>query len=149
MANLFLDKGLVTYLQGQQVPRKDFQADPAKAITRLPLVVTTNRGTADGAEIAAAALLENKRAQVVGERSFGDAAVRRAIGLDDGGAIILSVAKYYAPLGKAIQDTGVMPSVPYVESEPAVDLDEDTTPPAATPTGAPKARRRQSPQEGD
>ncbi len=128
VANLFLDKGLITYLQGQQVPRKDFQADPAKAITRLPLVVTTNRGTADGAEIAAAALLENKRAQVVGERSFGDAAVRRAIGLDDGGAIILSVAKYYAPLGKAIQDTGVIPSVPYVESEPVIDLDDDTAP---------------------
>jgi carboxyl-terminal processing protease len=126
LANLFLDKGLMTYLQGQQVPRKDFQADPAKAITRLPLVVTVNRGTADGAEIAAAALLENKRASVVGERSFGDAAVRRAIGLDDGGALILSVAKYYGPLGKAIQDTGVIPSVAYVESEPAIDLEDET-----------------------
>ncbi len=141
VANLFLDKGLMTYLQGQQVPRKDFQADPAKAITRLPLVVTTNRGTADGAEIAAAALLENKRAEVVGERSFGDAAVRRAIGLDDGGAIILSVAKYYAPLGKAIQDTGVIPSVPYVESEPAVDLDDDAVPPPQPPPAPAKARR--------
>ncbi len=66
VANLFLDRGLMTYLLGQHLPRKDFQADPAKAITRLPLVVTTNRGTADGAEIAAMALLENKRAEVVG-----------------------------------------------------------------------------------
>ena len=71
--------GLLTYLEGQQQPRKDFQADPAKAVMRLPLVVTTNSGTADGAEIAASALLENKRAQVVGGRTFGDAAVRRAI----------------------------------------------------------------------
>jgi carboxyl-terminal processing protease len=138
VANLFVDKGLLTFLQGQQVPRKDFTADPAKAITRLPLVVTTNRGTADGAEIAAMALLENKRAEVVGGTSFGDAAVRRAIGLDDGGAIILSVAKYYSPLGKSIQDKGVVPSVPYVESEPFVDQEDETVPQPQPPPPAPK-----------
>ena len=133
LANLFLEKGLVTYLQGQKSPRRDFQADPAKMITRLPLVVTTNRGTADGAEIAATALLDNKRAEVVGERSFGDAAVRRAITLPDGGAIILSVSKYYSPLGKSIQDTGVVPSVPYVETEPADTEDEAAAPQPMTP----------------
>jgi len=126
VANLFLDKGLMTYLLGQRLPRQNFQADPAKAITRLPLVITTNRGTADGAEIAAVALLENKRAEVVGERTFGDAAVRRAINLEDGGALILSVAKYYSQTGKAIQDTGVVPSVPYVESEPVFDAEDET-----------------------
>jgi carboxyl-terminal processing protease len=138
VANLFLEKGLLAYLQGQQTPRKDFQADPAKAITHLPLVVTTNTGTADGAEIAAVALLENKRAEVVGERSFGDAAVRRAISLDDGGAIILSVAKYYSPLGKSIQDTGVVPSVPYVESESAPDLEDEAAPRPRPPQTPPK-----------
>ncbi len=68
-----------------------------------------NRGTADGAEIAAAALLGNKRAQLVGERTYGDAGQRKALTMDDGSAIILSVAKYYSPDGKAIQDTGVTP----------------------------------------
>ena len=125
VANLFIDRGLLTYLQGQRQPRKDFAADPAKAITRLPLVVTTNRGTADGAEIAATALLESKRAEVVGERSFGDAAVRRTINLDDGGALILSVAKYYSPSGKSIQDTGVVPSVPFIETEPVAEFDDE------------------------
>jgi carboxyl-terminal processing protease len=125
VASLFLNGGPVTYLLGQQIPRKDFRADPAKLVSRLPLVVTTNRGTAVGAEIAAAALLHNKRAEVVGERTFGDAAVRRTIGLEDGGAIILSVAKYYSPDEKAIQDTGVVPSVAYIESEPASDLEEE------------------------
>jgi carboxyl-terminal processing protease len=107
-------------------------------ITRLPLVVTTNRGTADGAEIAATALLDNKRAEVVGERSFGDAAVRRAITLPDGGAIILSVSKYYSPLGKSIQDTGVVPSVPYVETEPADTEDEAAAPQPMTPAVPPR-----------
>ena len=129
VAGLFLEKGLVTYLQGQKQQRQDFLADSAKAVTRLPLVVTTNRGTADGAEITAAALLENKRGEVVGERTFGDAALRRPINMDDGGAIILSVAKYYSPNGKAIQDTGVIPSVPFIESEPFVEAEEEEVTP--------------------
>jgi carboxyl-terminal processing protease len=141
VANLFVGSGLLTYLQGQQQPRKDFQADPAKLVVRLPLVVATNAGTADGAEIAASALLENKKAEVVGGRTFGDAAVRRAITMEDGGALILSVAKFYTPQGKAIQDTGVIPSVPYVESEPTADLEDeaaDTPPRPVTPQAPPK-----------
>src|ERR1019366_7887554 len=101
LANLFLSKGLIAYEQGQRVPRQNFDADPSKAVTRLPLAVLTNHGTAGAAEIAAAALMGNKRSQVVGERTYGDASVRRAITMDDGGAIILSVAKYYSPDGKA------------------------------------------------
>lgn len=128
LADLFLDKGLMTYLEGQKMPRQNFEASPRNTVWRLPVVVTANRGTADGAEIAAAALLENKRAEVVGERTFGDAAVRRAITMQDGGAIILSVAKYYSPRGKAIQDTGVVPSVPYLESEPFVEPEEEEAP---------------------
>ncbi len=129
IANLFQQKGLMTYAEGQHYPRKDFEADPAKAVTKLPLVVLTNRGTAAGAEVAAAALLDSKRAeQVVGERTYGDASVRQAIAMDDGGAIILSVAKYYSPSGKAIQDVGVAPTVQVMEAEPAAagaDVDEE------------------------
>jgi len=128
LANLFLDNGLLTYLQGQRVPRKNFEADPAKIVSRLPVAVITNRGTAGGAEVAAAALLDRKRAEVVGERTYGDAALRRTLSVDDGGAIILSVAKYYSPSGKAIQDTGVVPSVLVTESEPAGELEEETPP---------------------
>jgi len=137
VANLFLDKGLITYLQGQKVARKDFEADPAKAITKLPLVVLTNRGTARGAEVAAAALLDNKRAQVVGERTYGDASVRRPIPTDEGGAIILSVAKYYSPSGKAIQDNYVTPSVAVNETEPAADMDEEAPPETPQPPEKP------------
>jgi carboxyl-terminal processing protease len=125
LANLFIEKGLITYLQGQKVSRQNFEAEPAKAIYRDSLVVIVNRGTADGAEVAAAALLDSKRAAVVGERTYGDAALRRAITMDDGSAVILSVAKYYSPSGKAIQDTAVTPSVAVLDQEPAADIDED------------------------
>ncbi len=128
LANLFLDKGLITYLQGQKVPRENFDATAAKDISKLPLVLITNRGTADGAEIAAAALLDDKRAEIVGERTYGDASQRKAITMDDGSAVILSVAKYYSPAGKAIQDTGVTPSVPMVETDSVPDTDDDNAP---------------------
>ncbi len=140
IANLFQRSGLVTYAEGQHYPRKDFEADPAKAITKLPLLVLTNRGTAAGAEVAAAALLDSKRAeQVVGERTYGDASVRQAIAMDDGGAIILSIAKYYSPSGKAIQDVGVTPTVQVLEAEPAAaaDTDEEEGPPEEAPAAKP------------
>jgi carboxyl-terminal processing protease len=127
LANLFLDKGLITYYEGQKVQRQDVTADAKEDISHLPLVVIVNRGTAGGAEVAAAALLDDKRADVVGERTYGDAAVRKTITMDDGSAVILSVAKYYSPGGKAIQDTGVTPSVPVQEIEP-VALDDDGNP---------------------
>ncbi len=136
LANLFLDKGLITYIQGQKVQRQDIDANAASAITHLPVALMVNRGTADGAEVAAAALLDDKRAEVVGERTYGDAAVRKAVSMDDGSAVILSVAKYYSPSGKAIQDTGVTPSVPMVEAD-TTTVDDDGNPIATEPDQKP------------
>ncbi|HLI84879.1 MAG TPA: S41 family peptidase [Bryobacteraceae bacterium] len=127
-ANLFLKQGLITYLQGQRVPRQNFNADPAKAITALPMVVLINRGTADAAEVAAAALADDNRAQLVGEPTYGEASMRKAITMDDGSAIILSVAKYYAPDGKAIQDNRVTPKNQVLQAEPQVETDENGEP---------------------
>jgi carboxyl-terminal processing protease len=128
LANLFLNKGRITYIVGQKVPRQNFEADPAKAITSLPLAVLVNRGTASGAEVTAAALQDNKRAQLVGERTYGDAALRKPINMDDGGAIILSVAKYYSPEGKAIQDTQVIPVNAVSDADALTDVDDNGEP---------------------
>ena len=134
LANLFLEKGVITSVKGQRVPRKEFAADPAKTIWKGPVAVITNRGTAGGAELAAAAILDNKRGEVVGERTYGNAAMRQAVSMDDGGAVILAVAKYYSPKDKAIQDNQVMPSQPMVETEqPETEGEEDPAKPPAAP----------------
>lgn len=135
LANLFMDSGEITYVEGQKMARKQFDAKPEDNTWKGPLVVITDRATAGGAEIAAAALQDNKRAEVVGERSYGDASIRRTIQMDDGGAIILSVAKYYSPSGKAIQDTGVVPTVQLAEADNSPDFDQDGNP---IPGSAPK-----------
>jgi carboxyl-terminal processing protease len=131
-ANLFLDHGTITYLQGQKYPKQAFNADPAKDITKLPVAVLVNRGTAGPAEIVASAILENARGDVVGDKTFGDGSVQKLIEMPDNSALILSVAKYYSPSGKAIQDVSVTPNVVVADSTEddagLPDEDEPATP---------------------
>ena len=130
-ANLFLNHGTITYLQGQKYPREAFNADASKVATSLPLVVLVNKGTAGPAEIVAAAVLENARGDVVGDKTFGDGSVQKLIELPDGGALILSIAKYYSPSGKAIQDSAVTPNVLVADVDdegPVPDEDENAVP---------------------
>ncbi len=131
LASGFVAKGLLGYLKGQKVPRKDFNATAPKVDPNIPMVVLTNRGTARGAEVAAAALEDNKRAEVVGERTYGYAGLEKTVTLDDGAAVILAVAKYYSPSGKSIQDMGVTPTVPVAQLDVSLspDGDDDSTTP--------------------
>jgi carboxyl-terminal processing protease len=132
-ANLFLNHGTITYLQGQKYPREAFTAEPSKAITNLPVVVLVNRGTAGPAEVIAAAILENARGDVVGDKTFGDGSVQKLIDLPDGSALILSIAKYYSPSGKAIQDTAITPNVLVADTDDdaaSPDDEQDANTPA-------------------
>ena len=126
-----MNHGTITYLQGQKYPREAFNADPAKDVTALPLVVLVNKGTAGPAEIVAAAVLDNARGDVVGDKTFGDGSVQKLIELPDGSALILSVAKYYSPQGKSIQDAAVTPNVlvaDVADDAPLPDEDENAVP---------------------
>ena len=138
LANLFMDEGAIGSLEGQRVPKQIFTADTASTVWKGPLVVLTNRGSAGAAEIAATALLESKRAEVVGERTYGDAALRRPVMTEDGGAVLLAVAKYYGPAGKAIQDTSVTPGHLVTETEPDAPDAEAEAPAAPDMPNAPR-----------
>jgi carboxyl-terminal processing protease len=140
-ANLFLDHGTITYLQGQKYPRQAFNADPAKDITKLPVAVLVNRGTAGPAEIVAAAILENARGDVVGDKTFGDGSVQKLIEMPDDSALILSVAKYYSPGGKAIQDAAVTPNVLIADT-----ADDDGGLPDEDQTVAPNEKKEVKPK---
>jgi carboxyl-terminal processing protease len=127
-ASVFMDKGLVTYAQGQRYPRQDFPAKPAGAVVKLPLVVLINQSTAGPAELVASAVLGNHRGDVVGVRSFGDGVVQKTIPVGDGSGLLLSVAKYYGSDGKAINDNGVMPNVIESSGSETASLDEENGP---------------------
>jgi carboxyl-terminal processing protease len=89
--------------------------------------VLVNRGTYGAAEIAAGAILDAKRGDVVGERTFGEGSVQKTIELPDGAALLLTVAKYESPDGKKIEDDAVTPNV--TVSEPIPDDDDEAAPP--------------------
>ena len=132
-ANLFLDHGTITYLQGQRYPRQTFTADQSKVLSGLPLVVMVNRDTAGAAEIVAAAILQNNRGDVLGDKTFGVGSVQKVIEIPDGSALILSVAKYYTPNGDAIQDKQITPNILVADNDDdSVVPDEDDN--AAPPT---------------
>ncbi len=145
-ANLFLNHGTITYLQGQKFPREAFNADASKAITALPLAVLVNKGTAGAAEVVAAAVMENARGDVVGDKTFGDGSVQKTIDLPDGGAVILSVAKYYSPSGKAIQETAVTPNVLVADETDNAISDDDDQEPAAPEQPEAKPKNTQDDQ---
>jgi carboxyl-terminal processing protease len=129
VANLFLNKGLIAYLSGQKFTKVTYNADPQKKVTDLPLVVLVNRGTAGAAEVVAAAVLDNARGDVLGDKTFGDGSVQKVIEVPDGSALILSIAKYYTPKGKVIQETGITPNIQVASADDivAVSDDDDTS----------------------
>ena len=134
-ANLFLREGLIGYVQGQQYPRKSFLVDSSKAICEEPLAVLVNDSTGGAAEIVAGAILDNHRGEVVGQKTFGIGAIQKLIPLEDGSALILSIAKYFTPAGKQIPESGVTPSVPVEQERELIPLAKaGEVPPAPEPS---------------
>jgi carboxyl-terminal processing protease len=125
LANFFIEAGTIATLSGQKYPYEAFNADTSKFITAAPLVVLVNHGTSGPGEIVAAAVLENKRGDLVGDRTFGEGSVQKTMELPDGAALILSVAKYASPLGKKIQDEAVTPNIVVAAGQ---DTDDQKTP---------------------
>lgn len=127
LANFFIKQGTLATLQGQQFATQTFAADPAQCITSAPVVVLVNRGTYGGPELTAAAILDLKRGDVVGERTFGEGSFQKSIELPDGADLLLTVAKYQSPSGVKIQDAAVNPNVGV--ASPQDDEDEGTPAP--------------------
>ena len=82
-----------------------------------------NGGSASAAEIVAAALWENERAALVGDRTFGKASVQSIEPLSNGGALKLTTAKYVTPRGLDISETGIRPKVEALD-DPLTKPDE-------------------------
>ncbi len=111
LANFFIKQGTLATLQGQQFTTQTFAADPAQFITSAPLAVLVNRGTYGGPELAAGAIMDLNRGDVVGERTFGEGSFQKSIELPEGADLLLTVAKFESPSGNKIQDNAVTPNV--------------------------------------
>jgi carboxyl-terminal processing protease len=116
LANFFLSSGVIYFSQNRKGEKVQVvEAIPGRFITDLPLVVLIDSSTGGAAEITAGALKDQKRANIVGERSFGIGSSQKNIHLKSGAILILSTAKFCTPKGKVIQqddslrNTGILP----------------------------------------
>src|SRR5256714_1530351 len=139
LANVFVDSGTIAYLEGQKFPKEMLTANPKDSLTKLPVAVIVNQATAGAAEIVAGAIEDTHRGQVVGIKTFGAGSMQKLIPLDDGAALLISVAKYFTPSGKEIenpepQEAGIKPTVEIRQTvEEAVDLDDEVAAPPKEP----------------
>lgn len=133
VANLFAGSGTLARVLGKaDKETQTFTADPGKVVFNGPLVVVIDRSTAGPAEIIAAAVRDQKRGELVGERSFGTGSDQEMFSLSDGGALLITTAKYAPATGKAFMEEPVNPTVKVdrpVEADvilPEGDDDDDT-----------------------
>jgi carboxyl-terminal processing protease len=111
-ANLFVGSGTLARIIGKQGRElNSYTADPNKVVFKGPLAVIIDRSTAGPAEIIAAAVRDQKRGEVVGERSFGAGSEQQLFSLSDGGALLITVAKYAPASGKPFMEEPVSPTV--------------------------------------
>jgi carboxyl-terminal processing protease len=111
LAQMFVTSGKIASLRGQTIQPQDFTADSARVIWKHPMNVLISASTSGAAEIAAAAITGTGRGPAVGERTFGSASEQKVLPLEDGAALILTVANYFTPAGKSIPEEGVAPTV--------------------------------------
>jgi carboxyl-terminal processing protease len=110
MARLFISNGNLATLKGQTVSTQTFAAEPSKVVWKGPVSILIDGTTSGAAEVLASAIVGSHRGDVVGERTFGLASEQKLITIDDGSALILTVANYYNAGGKSILEEGVTPT---------------------------------------
>tara|TARA_B100000953_G_scaffold43004_1_gene33085 strand:- start:1517 stop:2737 length:1221 start_codon:yes stop_codon:yes gene_type:complete len=112
VTDLFLQEGKIVYTKGRTTNAQlEYFATPQDILDGLPLLIMVNEGSASASEIVAGALQDNKRATIVGEKSYGKASVQTIQELNDGSALKLTTARYYTPLGKDIHTEGISPDI--------------------------------------
>jgi carboxyl-terminal processing protease len=125
-ADEFLDNGNIVIQRGRDGNETAYAAKSGQIVpANMPIVIIQNRFSASAAEVLAAALQDNGRATVVGEKSFGKGTVNTARELGNGGAIYVSIATWLTPRGALLDNVGVVPDIEVQRTDEDIDLRRD------------------------
>ena len=103
VADMFVSNGLIVATDGRNIQRYEWNANPSKTVTEVPMAVLVNRYSASASEVVAACLQDHERAKIVGERTWGKGSVQNVVELEGGlGALKLTTASYHRPSGENI-----------------------------------------------
>ena len=116
IARQLIDDGVIVSTKTRDGVQ-DVKKATGRALTRAPMVVLVNEGSASASEILSGALQDNKRAVLVGQKTFGKGLVQSVRGLSDGSGMTVTIAKYLTPSGRDIHKHGIQPDVPVKMSE--------------------------------
>jgi carboxyl-terminal processing protease len=118
LVDLFVDEGDIVSQKGRtEIDKKTYTASKHKTITKVPMVVLINGGSASASEIVSGALQDHKRGVLVGENTFGKGSVQVVLPVTEEEAIKLTIARYYLPSGRTIQAVGVKPDIEVMPGE--------------------------------
>ena len=127
VSDFFLDDGEIVSTKGRKISEtRKFFSKKGDGINGKPLIVIINTGSASAAEIVSGALKDHKRAIILGERSYGKGSVQSIVPLKNGGALRLTISKYYLPSGKSISEVGVLPDILVEEVGSKFKINTDT-----------------------
>jgi len=112
VADLFLTEGVIVSTRGRDNSlQSEAKAQVEGTLPYMPMITLINDGTASAAEIVAGALHDLKRSPLLGTQSFGKGSVQNIIDLEDGSALKITIARYYTPNGRPIQNVGNQPDI--------------------------------------
>ncbi|HWO73814.1 MAG TPA: S41 family peptidase, partial [Dehalococcoidia bacterium] len=124
-ADLFLDSGTILIERDANGKETSFVAKQGQVAPNIPIVILQNRFSASASEVLAAALQENGRATLVGEKSFGKGTVNSPRQLSDGGALYVTIAEWLTPSGTLINNVGIRPDIEVLPTDDDIDQRRD------------------------
>ena len=109
IADYILPEGIITYTETRTGIRQEYKSD--KQEIDIPMAVLINGSSASASEILAGALKDYKRAEIIGQTSFGKGIVQKVFPFSDGSGMSMTISKYYTPNGISIHEKGIEPDI--------------------------------------